>query len=288
MSLAQSRERTFRGALPFLLGLHVSLFSMCTVIYLFIHALEDILPLMDLPLRILGALYLVYLTVRLFMKNGFKTVAAMVKAMMEELNITVPVALHLDHGTYEGCKKCIDAGFSSIMFDGSKYPIEENVAKTKEIVAYAHERNVTVEAEIGHVGEGDSYHVEGNTMLTTPEEAKKFVEQTGVDSLAVSIGTAHGEYKGIPHLNFERLQEIATEVSIPLVLHGGSGSGDENLSKAVELGIAKVNICTDLLNAARDNTKDGYAERSYYDSVTLAKDGFKDCLKHYYEVFHTK
>ena len=174
------------------------------------------------------------------------------------------------------------------MFDGSKYPIEENVAKTKEIVAYAHERNVTVEAEIGHVGEGDSYHVEGNTMLTTPEEAKKFVEQTGVDSLAVSIGTAHGEYKGIPHLNFERLQEIATEVSIPLVLHGGSGSGDENLSKAVELGIAKVNICTDLLNAARDNTKDGYAERSYYDSVTLAKDGFKDCLKHYYEVFHTK
>ena len=103
-------------------------------------------------------------------------------------------------------------------------------------------------------------------MLTTPEEAKKFVEQTGVDSLAVSIGTAHGEYKGIPHLNFERLQEIATEVSIPLVLHGGSGSGDENLSKA----------------------KYGYAERSYYDSVTLAKDGFKDCLKHYYEVFHTK
>lgn len=94
--------------------------------------------------------------------------------------------------------------------------------------------------------------------------------------------------KEIPHLNFERLQEIATEVSIPLVLHGGSGSGDENLSKAVELGIAKVNICTDLLNAARDNTKDGYAERSYYDSVTLAKDGFKDCLKHYYEVFHTK
>jgi fructose-bisphosphate aldolase class II len=171
---------------------------------------------------------------------------------------------------------------------GSSLPFEENVAKTKEIVAYAHERNVTVEAEIGHVGEGDSYHVEGNTMLTTPEEAKKFVELTDVDSLAVSIGTAHGEYKGTPHLNFERLQEIAAEVSVPLVLHGGSGSGDENLSKAVELGICKVNICTDLLNAARDNTKDGYAERSYYDSVTLAKDGFKDCLKHYYEVFHTK
>ena len=207
----------------------------------------------------------------------------------KELGCNIPICLHLDHGdTYELCVSCIEMGFSSVMIDGSSLPFEENVAKTKEIVAYAHERNVTVEAEIGHVGEGDSYHVEGNTMLTTPEEAKKFVEQTGVDSLAVSIGTAHGEYKGIPHLNFERLQEIATEVSIPLVLHGGSGSGDENLSKAVELGIAKVNICTDLLNAARDNTKDGYAERSYYDSVTLAKDGFKDCLKHYYEVFHTK
>ena len=174
------------------------------------------------------------------------------------------------------------------MIDGSSLPFEENVAKTKEIVAYAHERNVTVEAEIGHVGEGDSYHVEGNTMLTTAEEAKKFVQLTGVDSLAVSIGTAHGEYKGTPHLNFERLQEIAENVDIPLVLHGGSGSGDENLSKAVELGICKVNICTDLLNAARDNSKDGYDTRSYYDSITLAKDGFKECLKHYYEVFHTK
>ena len=218
---------------------------------------------------------------------GIEEAAAIVKYYAEKSN--QDIALHYDHGfTIELVKKAIDVGFTSVMIDGSSLPFEENVAKTKEIVAYAHERNVTVEAEIGHVGEGDSYHVEGNTMLTTSEEAKKFVEQTGVDSLAVSIGTAHGEYKGIPHLNFERLQEIATEVSIPLVLHGGSGSGDENLSKAVELGIAKVNICTDLLNAARDNTKDGYAERSYYDSVTLAKDGFKDCLKHYYEVFHTK
>ena len=99
----------------------------------------------------------------------------------------------------------------------------------------------------------------------------------------------NGEYKGIPHLNFERLQEIANRGSIPLVLHGGSGSGDENLSKAVELGIAKVNICTDLLNAARDNTKDGYAERSYYDRCnTCKKMDLKNCLKHYYEVFHTK
>ena len=216
-----------------------------------------------------------------------KYLKKLVEAAVEDSGL--PICLHLDHGdSYELCKSAIDDGFTSVMIDGSSLPFEENVAKTKEIVAYAHERNVTVEAEIGHVGEGDSYHVEGNTMLTTPEEAKKFVELTDVDSLAVSIGTAHGEYKGTPHLNFERLQEIAAEVSVPLVLHGGSGSGDENLSKAVELGICKVNICTDLLNAARDNTKDGYAERSYYDSVTLAKDGIKDCLKHYYEVFHTK
>mgnify|MGYP002996121785 CR=1 FL=1 len=177
--------------------------------------------------------------------------------------------------------------------DDVKQEIE--TAKKEESVIEAAREEVT-KAE-SNVADNDNVKPEepkndtSNTPAqpdTTPEEAKKFVEQTGVDSLAVSIGTAHGEYKGIPHLNFERLQEIATEVSIPLVLHGGSGSGDENLSKAVELGIAKVNICTDLLNAARDNTKDGYAERSYYDSVTLAKDGFKDCLKHYYEVFHTK
>ncbi len=157
---------------------------------------------------------------------GIEEAAAIVKYYAQKSN--QDIALHYDHGfTIDLVKKAIDAGFTSVMIDGSSLPFEENVAKTKEIVAYAHERNVTVEAEIGHVGEGDSYHVEGNTMLTTPEEAKKFV-------------------------------------------------------------ICKVNICTDLLNAARDNTKDGYAERSYYDSVTLAKDGIKDCLKHYYEVFHTK
>ena len=187
-------------------------------------------------------------------------------------------------------KQAIDAGFTSVMIDGSSLPFEENVEKTKEIVAYAHKRNVTVEAEIGHVGGGESYldPEDDDTMLTTVDEAVKFAELTGVDSLAVSIGTAHGEYKGIPHLNFDRLSQIAERVEVPLVLHGGSGSGDENLTKAVQLGICKVNIFTDLTIAAKEKTKEGYADRSYYDSTKLAVQGIKECLMHYYEVFQTK
>lgn len=201
------------------------------------------------------------------------------------------IVLHYDHGfTAEMVKQAIDAGFTSVMIDGSSLSFEENAEKTKEIVSYAHERNVTVEAEIGHVGGGESYldPEDDDTMLTTVEEAEKFAALTGVDSLAVSIGTAHGEYKGIPHLNFDRLKQIADRVNVPLVLHGGSGSGDENLTKAVQLGICKVNIFTDLTIAAREMTKENYAERSYYDSTKLAVQGIKECLKHYYKVFRTK
>lgn len=201
------------------------------------------------------------------------------------------IVLHYDHGfTAEMVKQAIDAGFTSVMIDGSSLSFGENAEKTKEIVSYAHERNVTVEAEIGHVGGGESYldPEDDDTMLTTVEEAEKFAALTGVDSLAVSIGTAHGEYKGIPHLNFDRLKQIADRVNVPLVLHGGSGSGDENLTKAVQLGICKVNIFTDLTIAAREMTKENYAERSYYDSTKLAVQGIKECLKHYYKVFRTK
>lgn len=201
------------------------------------------------------------------------------------------IVLHYDHGfTAEMVKQAIDAGFTSVMIDGSSLPFEENVNKTREIVSYAHERNVSVEAEIGHVGGGESYldPEDDDTMLTTVDEAVKFAELTGVDSLAVSIGTAHGEYKGTPHLNFERLSQIAERVKVPLVLHGGSGSGDENLTRAVELGICKVNIFTDLMIAAREKTKEGYDKRSYYDSAKLAVQGIKECLMHYYEVFKTK
>lgn len=201
------------------------------------------------------------------------------------------IVLHFDHGFDPALvKRAIDAGFTSVMIDGSSLPFAQNIEKTKEIVAYAHERDVTVEAEIGHVGGGESYldPEEDDTMLTTPEEAEEFARVTGVDSLAVSIGTAHGEYKGTPKLNFERLEEIAARVQVPLVLHGGSGSGDENLARAVEKGICKVNIFTDLTIAARERTKEGYATRAYVDTLQMASDAIKDCTEHYYQVFKTK
>lgn len=201
------------------------------------------------------------------------------------------IVLHFDHGfDPEMIKRAIDAGFTSVMIDGSSLSFEENVAKTKEIVEYAHARNVTVEAEIGHVGGGESYlePEDDDTMLTDAVEAEKFARITGIDSLAVSIGTAHGEYKGTPKLNFERLEEIAEIVDVPLVLHGGSGSGDGNLSKAVEKGICKVNIFTDLTIAARNSTKDGYEARPYTDTMQMAADAIKKCTEHYYEVFRTK
>lgn len=200
------------------------------------------------------------------------------------------IVLHFDHGfSKELVKKAIDCGFTSVMIDGSSLPFDENVKLTKEIVEYAHPRNVSVEAEIGHVGGGESYLApeDDKTNLTTVEDAIKFAELTNIDSLAVSIGTAHGEYKGTPYLDFERLEEISKNIKVPLVLHGGSGSGDENLRKAVELGICKVNIFTDLCNAAREYTKNNYENKSYYDSCLEAIEGIKEKTKHYYEVFNT-
>ena len=173
----------------------------------------------------------------------------------------VPVVLHLDHGTTpEVIKKAIDLGFSSVMIDASQDTFEENVRKTKDIIDYAHPKGVVVEAEIGHVGAGENYenHETSDSQYTTVEEAKKFAEETGVDSLAISIGTAHGMYKGIPEINFDRLKEIAAAVDTPLVLHGGSSSGDENLNRCATNGITKINIFSDLLVAAKeeiDNNK---------------------------------
>lgn len=199
-----------------------------------------------------------------------------------------PITLHLDHGfTPSTVRSAIDHGFTSVMIDASSNSFEENVRITKEIVNYAHIKGVTVEAEIGHVGGGESYvdPEKDSSMLTEAGDAVNFVEQTNVDSLAVSIGTAHGAYKGIPKLDFKRLQEIAESVSIPLVLHGGSGSGDENLKKAVELGICKVNVFTDTLNAAQEKID---PNKNIYDNYFTTIDAIKDCICHYYDVFGTK
>lgn len=202
----------------------------------------------------------------------------------------VPVALHLDHGTNpEIIKKAVDLGFTSVMIDASMESFEENVRRTKEIIAYAHARGAVVEAEIGHVGAGENYenHDESDSQYTTVKEARRFVEETGVDSLAISIGTAHGMYKGIPEINFDRLKEIAAAIDTPLVLHGGSSSGDENLNKCAVNGISKINIFSDLLAAAMKSLEEA-PPKTYLDVKALSKKGMQDCLEHYYSVFETK
>ena len=177
--------------------------------------------------------------------TGFKTVAAMVSAMINELNITVPVALHLDHGTYEGCYKCIKAGFSSIMFDGSHYPIEENIEKTKELVKIAHAMGLSLEAEVGSIG-GEEDGVVGMGECADPKECKAIAD-LGIDFLAAGIGNIHGKYPANwQGLNFEVLENVKKEVGdMPLVLHGGTGIPADMIKKAISLGVAKINVNTE-------------------------------------------
>ncbi len=177
--------------------------------------------------------------------TGFKTVAAMVKAMIGEMGITVPVALHLDHGTYEGCLKCIEAGFSSIMFDGSHYPIEENIAKTKELVSICREKGLSIEAEVGSIG-GEEDGVVGAGEIADPNECKAIAD-LGVDFLATGIGNIHGKYpanwKGLDFDALARVKELTGD--LPLVLHGGTGIPDDMIAKAISLGVAKINVNTE-------------------------------------------
>ena len=177
--------------------------------------------------------------------TGFKTVAAMVKAMDEELGITVPVALHLDHGSYDGCYKCIKAGFTSIMFDGSHFSIEENVAKTKELVAVAHQLGLSIEAEVGSIG-GEEDGVVGAGECADPDECKAIAD-LGVDMLAAGIGNIHGKYPANwAGLSFETLDAIQAKTGMmPLVLHGGTGIPEEMIKKAIDLGVAKINVNTE-------------------------------------------
>lgn len=177
--------------------------------------------------------------------GGYKTIVGMVNGLLEELNITVPVALHLDHGSYEGCLKCIDAGFSSIMFDGSHYPIEENVAKTKELVAIVKEKGMSLEAEVGSIG-GEEDGVVGAGECADPAECK-MVADLGIDFLAAGIGNIHGKYpanwKGLSFETLAAVQELTGE--LPLVLHGGTGIPDDMIKKAIDLGVSKINVNTE-------------------------------------------
>ena len=187
--------------------------------------------------------------------TGFGTVAAMVKAMHDELGITVPVALHLDHGTYEGCYKCIKAGFTSIMFDGSHYPIDENVEKTKELVQVAHAMGMSIEAEVGSIG-GEEDGVIGMGEVADPAECAK-IASLGIDFLAAGIGNIHGKYpanwKGLDFVALDKIHN-ATD-NIPLVLHGGTGIPDEMIKKAISLGVSKINVNTECQLSFADATR---------------------------------
>ena len=216
--------------------------------------------------------------------TGFKTVAAMVEAMMGELGTTVPVALHLDHGTYEGSYKCIEAGFSSIMFDGSKYPIEENVAKTKELIEVCNKKGISLEAEVGSIG-GEEDGVIGKGECADPNECKQIAD-LGVTMLAAGIGNIHGKYPANwAGLSFETLDAIQKLTGkLPLVLHGGTGIPDDMIKKAIDLGVAKINVNTECQLSFADATRK-YIEAGKdqegkgYDPRKLLKPGYEAIIE---------
>ena len=199
----------------------------------------------------------------------------------------VPVVAHYDHGlTFDRCIEALKLGFSSIMFDGSAKPYEQNIAETREIVKIAHAFGATVEGEIGHVGEAAKEDNLLTDMYTTPKEAKAYLEATCVDALAVAIGSAHGVYKKKPMLNIERLKEISGAVKVPLVLHGGSGLSDDDFKNTIRNGIAKVNIFTDLCLAGERAYTDGEEKKlGYLETRNLKVEYIKEAVKHKMSLF---
>lgn len=178
--------------------------------------------------------------------GGFKTVVNMVKGLMEDMNITVPVAIHLDHGSsFEKCKAAIDAGFTSVMIDASHHPFEENVEITSKVVEYAHARGVSVEAELGTVGGQEDDVVAEGIIYANPDECEELVKRTGIDCLAPALGSVHGPYKGEPKLGFKEMEEIRDRTGVPLVLHGGTGIPTEQIQRAISLGTSKINVNTE-------------------------------------------
>lgn len=225
--------------------------------------------------------------------TGYKTVVGMVNGMLEELNISVPVALHLDHGSYEGCYKCIEAGFSSIMFDGSHYPIEENVEKTKELVKVATGKGMSIEAEVGSIG-GEEDGVIGKGEVADPKECR-MIADLGVDFLAAGIGNIHGKYpENWAGLDFDALDAIQQETGkLPLVLHGGTGIPEEMIKKAINLGVSKINVNTECqlyfqeatrkyIEAGKDLEGKGFDPRKL---LAPGAEAIKQCVKEKMEIF---
>ena len=209
--------------------------------------------------------------------GGTKVVSAMVNALMETMDITVPVALHLDHGSsFETVKEAIDAGFSSVMIDNSAYPIDENIENTKKVVDYAHAKGVSVEAEVGTVG-GEEDGVVGDVIYADAEECKRIVDEAGIDALAAALGSVHGTYAGEPELGFDEMKEISELTKTPLVLHGGSGIPEHQIKKAIEYGHSKINVNTELQQVWAARTRDVLANDSdLYDPRKVIGPGKED------------
>lgn len=212
--------------------------------------------------------------------GGYNVVMGMVKGLIKDQNITVDVAVHLDHGTtFEACKAAIDAGFTSVMIDASKHPIDENIRLSKQVVDYAHPKDVTVEAEVGIVG-GEEDGIVGKVQYAKLEDCVRIVKEAGVDCLAPALGSAHGPYKGVPKLGFDEMDAINKAAKVPLVLHGGSGIPDDQVAKAISLGVTKINVNTELqlefAAAVRKYVEDGKdLEGKGYDPRKLLAPGTK-------------
>lgn len=212
--------------------------------------------------------------------GGWNVVSSLVKSLIKDLNITIDVCLHVDHGSsFETCKNAIDAGFTSVMIDASNYSLDENVKITKEVVEYAHPREVTVEAEIGHIG-GSEDGITNNNFNARLDECEYLVEKTNVDSLAPALGSVHGLYKGKPNLDFETMKKINDSLKIPLVLHGGTGIPTSQIEKAIECGISKININTELQIAWHEGVKQYIKENEkVYDPRKVIASGEKNIKK---------
>ena len=177
--------------------------------------------------------------------GGYNIISSMVNSMIKDLKITIPVCLHLDHGSYDACFEAIDAGFSSVMIDASRKELDKNIEITKKIVEYAHPKNVSVEAEIGHIG-GTEDNITSDMFYAKVDECERLYKETSIDALAPALGSVHGPYKGEPKLDFKTMKEINDVLPIPLVLHGGSGIPEVQIKEAISCGISKINVNTDL------------------------------------------
>lgn len=211
--------------------------------------------------------------------GGYNVVSSIIKELIKSLNIQIPVVIHLDHGSnVESCKLAINNGFTSVMIDASKYDLETNIKMTKEVVDYASKYNVTVEAEIGHIGgsEDDKF---SDLAYAKVEDALKLSSLTNIDSIAPALGSVHGLYKGEPKLDFDKMLEIREKTNLPLVLHGGSGIDDEKIKKAISCGICKVNINTELQIAWSNEVKKYLNDNNEYDPRKIIKSGEENMKK---------